>query len=660
MNLFHVATDTKRFSKGTLPPLALLVILLLPLLFGGIFVWAYWNPVGNAKDLPVALVNSDRGAHIHGDTINAGQQITTELLAQTSLDFHHVSADQARQGVTDGTYYFAIEIPEDFSQAVASSTTADPHRASLNATFNNSNGQLAMTIGNMAVEQIIQKINEQLGTQVVGNLLIGFSTIGDGMNQAATGAGALAEGADTAHTGAGALAEGANTLAEGIAAADQGAGQLAAGADQLYTGLGTATTAADSLAQGLARLNDATARLGSGAGQISAGVESITTMASGAATAQEQALITLVNLSTQLRALGATDLANTADATIAQLRAGQDALGQLDALNAGAKELHRQLTDPAAAYTSGMNAATSGAAQLAGGLHTLEDGAGRLVVGTRTLTEGTSQLVAGSQQLTVGANQLASGLVELDAGAGQLALRLQEGAGAIPTFAGGADGTIAQPAEKNYTRDTLGLFGMGLAPIFTSLGLYMGTVVMFMLLSNINRRAVDAGLSPLRAVLTSYLPAAAVGLGQATLMFAVQHFLIGLHAPHPLALWATMCAISLVFVAVTHCIMTVLGVKIGRPIAIAFMALQITSSGGIYPVDVQPRFFQWAHPFDPMTYSTNLLRGMVYGLTPGDPRPMVALGVLAVIAAGALVLSSLAMHRQRQWRLRDLRSEIHM
>lgn len=44
MNLLHITTDTKRFAKGKLPPLALLVILLLPLLFGGMFVWAYWEP----------------------------------------------------------------------------------------------------------------------------------------------------------------------------------------------------------------------------------------------------------------------------------------------------------------------------------------------------------------------------------------------------------------------------------------------------------------------------------------------------------------------------------------------------------------------------------------------------------------------------------------
>lgn len=664
MNAFHLGTEIRRFAKGKLPPLALLVIMLMPLLFGGLFVWAYWNPVGRAKDLPVALVNSDQGTTVNGEKLNAGEQITTKLLDQSPLDFHLVSPEAARNGVADGTYYFAIELPTDFSEAVASADTDTPHQANLNAVFNNHNGQLAMTIGNLVLLNLLEQINAQLGEQVVGNLLVGFNTIGEGLGQAGDGAGQLADGTGTAETGAQKLADGSTELADGIASADEGAQQLADGAQELHDGIGTAATGADELAAGMAKLNAATEQLGTGAGQISDGVNTLTGAADGVVQAQQDAVGVLVNLSAQLRTIGAVDLANQTDALITQIQGGVDgqSLGsQLDALRAGAAELHRQLSDPASEYLSGMQTATDGAAQLATGLHTLDDGSERLVIGAQTLAEGTSKLSAGSQQLTVGASQLASGLVELDAGAEELALKLNESAEKIPSFADNAKQSIAQPVAKNLPGDSLGLFGLGLAPIFTSLGLFMGATVIFMLLAPVNRRAVDAGMSPLRAAMTAYLPAMVVGIVQVTLMYAVQHWLIGLEPTSMPMMYLAMCLISMTFVALAQMLNALLGDKVGRVLCIALMSLQITASGGIYPVETQPRFFSWVHPFDPMTYSTNLLRGMVYGLDHSqDPRPQHAAMVLVCLLISFLLVTALAMWRNRRWRMKDLHPEIHI
>ena len=61
MSGLHIGTDFRKFLHGKLPPLALTAIILLPLLFGGLFVWSYWDPLGNLYKLPVALVNSDEG-----------------------------------------------------------------------------------------------------------------------------------------------------------------------------------------------------------------------------------------------------------------------------------------------------------------------------------------------------------------------------------------------------------------------------------------------------------------------------------------------------------------------------------------------------------------------------------------------------------------------
>ena len=52
--------ELQRFRRALLSRLALLVLTLIPLLYGALYLWAFWDPYGNLKEIPVALVNEDR------------------------------------------------------------------------------------------------------------------------------------------------------------------------------------------------------------------------------------------------------------------------------------------------------------------------------------------------------------------------------------------------------------------------------------------------------------------------------------------------------------------------------------------------------------------------------------------------------------------------
>ncbi|MDO4760329.1 MAG: YhgE/Pip domain-containing protein [Corynebacterium sp.] len=667
MSLVHIGTELRRFGRGKLPPLALLVIILMPLLFGGLFVWSYWDPIGRMPQFPVALVNSDEGAKVGDKQLNAGDQIVEKLLETKAVDFHSVSAQQAREGVEDGTYYFAIEFPTDFSQAVASVNTDSPHQATMHAVYDNTNGLLATTLGNQVVMRVLSEVNDNLGEKIVDQLIVGFETINQGLDKAGHGADKLHEGSTKAGEGAAKLNDGAEKLSTNLDTAAEGAAQLNDGAQQLNDGLGVASNGSEQLAQGLEQLSAATDRLGDGAGQVAAGVDTLVGGATRAVDAQNQALAPLINLSTQLRQTGipqAIQLAQAADDLVANIQAnglgnGTDIVSKLNQLNHGAAEIHRQLTDPEAQYRGGVDKAAEAARTLALGLHKLNDGSEKLVVGTRTLADGTSKLAAGSQQLTVGANQLSTGLVSLDEGTGELALKLNQSAEKIPNFGDNAAQAISTPVKQVETRDSMGLFGQGLAPMFISLGLFMGGTVTFMLLHPLQRRAIDSGATPIRGVLASYLPAAVVGIAQATVMFLVQRFGLGMHAEHELGLLLAMCLTSVVFMTITQGLNAVFGATVGRVLCIGLMTLQIVSSGGLYPPETQPAPLRWFHTYDPMTYSVNLLREMIFTTDYWqDPRTLQAIVVLLGIGSLFLTASTLAALRDRQWRMKDFRPEV--
>src|SRR6478735_5829126 len=114
-------TELRRFGRGRLPRLAVAAMLLVPLLYGALYLWAFWSPTSHLDRLPVALVNSDGGAaRPDGTRLTAGDDVVTELRGDHALDWHLTDPEDASAGVADGDYYFAVTIPDDFSSSLAS------------------------------------------------------------------------------------------------------------------------------------------------------------------------------------------------------------------------------------------------------------------------------------------------------------------------------------------------------------------------------------------------------------------------------------------------------------------------------------------------------------------------------------------------------------
>lgn len=236
-----LGTDLKRYSRGTLPRVALVTIVLLPLLYGAMYLWAFWNPFAAVDKVPVALVNEDGGALAQGQHLQAGAEVADALLKSGQLDLHPQSAADAAEGVADGTFYFSITLPRDFSEAIASSATTDPHQAQIQFDFNDANNYLASVIGQNASREILNQVSARVGEQVVGKVLIGLTDAGAGIKRAADGADQLSAGLGAADDGSHQLAGGTHVLANGLVTARTGSAALAAGAHRLSTGIDDAT-----------------------------------------------------------------------------------------------------------------------------------------------------------------------------------------------------------------------------------------------------------------------------------------------------------------------------------------------------------------------------------------------------------------------------------
>jgi len=626
-------SEIKRFGRSRLTRVAIVVLMLLPLVYGALYLWAFWDPFGHVNKMPVALVNSDKGAQVSGQQFNAGAEISKSLTADGSLDWHVVSAAEAHSGVEHGKYYFMVELPPDFSAAIASPVTGQPKKANLIAVYNDANNYISTSIGRTAIDQVLNAVSSRISGQAVNQMLSVVVSSGSGIKQAADGAGQLADGA--------------SQLAAGLDTARSGSATLATGAQQLSDGINSATEPLLAVTKAVSLIGGNTDQLQQGATALQQANDQIGAIA----TAQDSAAGSLSAVIDQLSARQ-DPLANTLRGVQDQLRGHQFT-----------PQIRQRLTDAqnaAIAMTSGLRAPGS---PLGSALDQVGSKGQDLTSKLTQLRDGAKQVASGNAQLASGIAKLDDGAQQLKAGSAELATKLADGAKQIPNWTtqqkDAIADTIGGPVQLETSHENAAPnFGTGMAPFFLTLALFFGALVLWMILRPLQSRAIAAEVLPIRVALASYLPAAVIAMFQAVILYGVVRFPLGMHVVHPVSMLVFMILISFAFVAATQAINALVGPAVGRVLIMALLMLQLVSAGGMYPVETTSKPFQILHRFDPMTYGVNGLRQLILGGI--DTRLWQAIIVLIGIWAVALLISSLSARRDQQWNLDRLIPAIKM
>ncbi|MGI3782828.1 MAG: YhgE/Pip family protein, partial [Janthinobacterium lividum] len=256
--------------KGRLPKLALVFVLLVPLLYGAIYLAANWDPYGKLDRLPVAVVDLDTGTTYDKTALHAGDDFVASLHTQHNFDYRDVSAAEADRGLREGDYYLAITVPADFSADLVSGQGDDPQRAGILLRRNDANGFVIGSITNSAQNAIARSVDESATASYFDAVFVnlakirsgledateGASSLHQGISSADDGSATLADGARKAASGADDLHDGARRLATGLSTAQTGSGDLVSGIDRLHAGAGTLADGADQVADGTQQLND--------------------------------------------------------------------------------------------------------------------------------------------------------------------------------------------------------------------------------------------------------------------------------------------------------------------------------------------------------------------------------------------------------------------
>lgn len=131
----------------------LLGILVIPLVYAATFLASVWNPYGQLKQLPMAVVNQDRPTSVHW-----GRTVTHELLRNKSLDFRQLNAHQAQHDLWTGKVYLVLTLPSTTSRQLARLAT---HPQTIQVTYQTNAGRSAVAakMGNTAMQKLQAKLN---------------------------------------------------------------------------------------------------------------------------------------------------------------------------------------------------------------------------------------------------------------------------------------------------------------------------------------------------------------------------------------------------------------------------------------------------------------------------------------------------------------------
>ena len=126
-----IKDEWKSLLRNKLMLIVVIAIIVIPIIYAGLFLKSMWDPYGSVDNLPVAVVNEDKPVEYNGKTLSIGKDMADELKDNDSMAFNIVDSKTAEDGLANGTYYMVITIPEDFSANAATVMDDNPKQMEL-------------------------------------------------------------------------------------------------------------------------------------------------------------------------------------------------------------------------------------------------------------------------------------------------------------------------------------------------------------------------------------------------------------------------------------------------------------------------------------------------------------------------------------------------
>ena len=682
-NVWHLFRgDMRRLFSNAMNIIITVGLVVMPSIFAWYNIIACWNVFDNTGNLTVAVANVDDGyeSDLVPLRVNIGEQVVSALRANDEIDWTFTTEEDAVDGAKSGRYYAAVVIPHDFSRVMLTFYSEDVHHAKIVYYANEKKSAIAPKITDRGADTVSYQVNEVFAETLSEVAL----SIAESLSRYADEADASGRIADlSAHvrtmgdqvdrmasvlTLYSSLAGSAQSLvgesAQLVQAAQREADGLGSTASQ---GAASAASLVDALRQAADGLSQALADGGQGFAAVSASVDALFDAAAtgsqdsvaalrGQADALDGQVAACRDIVAQLEALREQvppEYAQALESAIARMNATigllenmRDTMGSAaDKLEAGSADVQaeraeiKRLADEAQQSAATMRDEFD--ANLKPGLQKLADEASSLVASVGSGLEGLRAAGSGLSDSTGSAAAVLGGAAEkIDATVGEL----HSASATLRDLADGIDQALVA-GDADLLREVLGSdtqvlskalaapvgidrvavfpvdnFGSAMAPLYTTLALFIGSLLILVVVKPTVPGRVRAQLvdpQPRQLFFGRFGVMAFLSLAQTTVMGLGNLLFLQVQVTHPLLFMLCFWLAGFVFTFLIYALVAAFA-NLGKAVAVLLLIIQVTGCGGSFPLQLLPPFIQGLSPWLPATHVVNAMRAAMFGTYGGD------------------------------------------
>ena len=701
-NIIRIArNDIHNIRKNVIALIVIFGITIVPSLYAWFNIAASWDPYKNTGNLKVAVASLDKGydGELLPVRLNLGNDIISSLRENTQLHWIFTDAKDASNGVRSGKYYASVVISETFSKDMMSLFSSETTHPTITYCINEKENAIAPKVTEKGADAIRQEINETFTATISKTALDAVRFVAD--VSAEKGDASLAENLSASLAEISADLDSASGTVQAFSDMTDAASLMLDTTSVIFshtgdgtkTSLGALTDAGNgiaSLSSALSGTTDAVSQaLSDGETYYSSVSSTIQTALDAYSTDADAAFTSLNAVSNRIQTVidGYTSLA---DSLTAIKNANPNLSLVIDPiLKQISTAVEHQTNLKAELDNAGIK--ITGAVQNADSLKTEIDG---LIKESLTSTSE----VKDSYEATV-KNQLenlAGSLGSTGSSVSALLTQLNEGASDLTDITNSASDDLAlihtslsdsstllsnvseqlssaSEALLNPNRDGLSVltdllaqkpeaiaaflaspvslsehpvypienYGSAMAPFYSTLAMWVGGVVLAAMLKvNVSGKALTGVFNPKphETYIGRSLLFIAIGLLQSSLICLGDLFYLNIQCQHPVYFLFAGWFTSIVYVSIIYALTVSFG-DIGKAVCGVLLVMQVAGSGGTFPIEVAPDFFQKVYPLLPFTHSMNAMRECIAGFY--STVYWKELGTLALFLIPALLLGLL-------------------
>lgn len=651
--------DLKAMIKNPITLIIVSGLCILPSLYSFLNVIGCWDAYQNTSTLPIAVVNEDTGSSIAGQALNVGNSIVDSLKTNKLIGWKFVNAQEGNIGLASGKYFAELIIPKNFSADLATIVTDNPIKPELEYRVNTKVGPVANKITEVAQQNLLAQVKASVMSSLSQQVFSKLNTYGNEANQNKEQIIDLKNAVINLNMNMNNVINGLNSVGSNSTDLNSYLTTMKSTIPVINTSLGQIQSSTNNIGTIVSNtkniletsLNNISLNLESSRNMINNIGQTSTKLVSGS---QNSGLLNNIlsdinfvqqNIQTDIKFLEQIQKVNN-NANIGALISSLSNTNQMltnqkvnvqNAVNSGNNLSNSMIQAIQSATTNSTNA-------INGVLNTYNNGASAALSnignGIVSATNNTTNLISNTQNLNQKINAVLSSasadstnastmskdltgyLEEYKGIISQLSENLQKvndsNLNEIISLLQGNPLVMGSFASapfnfKQVITYPVANYGSGMTPVYSVLAFWVGMLIAGSLLkTDVPCFEGSENMTIREKFYGKMLTYIFIAVIQSLVITIGAKFLVGVQVVNlPLFILSSLVT-SITFAIIIFTFLSIFG-HIGDAICIVLMVIQLSGTGGTYPVQAMPMFFRVIEPFVPFPYGVDVMREAIAG-----------------------------------------------